>query len=92
MDSGGYVYIAGWTDGFPGPDAFVAKLHYASALLGNSLTLSYSTYLGGSGKDQGMGITVDGSGGVCVVGETDSINYPTTPGAFQTAVSEPSAR
>jgi len=39
--------------------------------------LSYSTYLGGIGSDQGYGIAVDSSGAAYVTGVTDSINFPT---------------
>lgn len=46
--------------------------------------LSYSTFLGGSDSDYGRGITVDASGDAYVVGGTSSINFPTTPGAYQT--------
>src|SRR5947209_1276856 len=46
--------------------------------------LSYSTYLGGSGTDQGLGIAVDSGGYAYVTGFTISTNFPTTPGAFQT--------
>jgi hypothetical protein len=49
--------------------------------------LFYSTYLGGSGGysgDSGRGIAVDNVGNAYVTGWTDSSNFPTTPGAFQT--------
>jgi hypothetical protein len=46
--------------------------------------LVYSTYLGGSGFDAGVGIAVDASGNAYVTGQTGSTNFPTTPGAFQT--------
>jgi hypothetical protein len=46
--------------------------------------LIYSTYLGGSTADQGFGITVDNEGNAYVTGVTESPNFPTTPGAFQT--------
>jgi Ca2+-binding RTX toxin-like protein len=46
--------------------------------------LLYSTYLGGSGFDQGRGIAVDATGSAYVTGETDSADFPTTPGAFDT--------
>ena len=59
-------------------DAFVVKL--------NS-TLSapvYSTYLGGSGTDAGRDIVVDSSGNAYVTGFTNSSDFPTSLGAFQT--------
>lgn len=51
--------------------------------------LSYSTYLGGSGEDFGFAIAVDGAGNAYVTGCTDSTNFPTTAGAFQTTVHTP---
>jgi hypothetical protein len=49
-------------------------------------TLSYSTYLGGSGSDSGMGIAVDSAGNTYVTGAATSSNFPTTSGAFQTTL------
>src|SRR5260370_30021289 len=46
--------------------------------------LVYSTYLGGSGDDFGLGIAVDGAGSAYVTGQTFSTNFPTTSGAAQT--------
>src|SRR6185295_10229488 len=43
-------------------------------------TLAYSTYLGGSGSDQGQSIAVDAAGNAFVTGHTQSINFPTTAG------------
>lgn len=40
--------------------------------------LAYSTYLGGSGDDQGLGIAVDGAGSIYVTGVTASVNFPTS--------------
>jgi uncharacterized repeat protein (TIGR01451 family) len=40
--------------------------------------LSYSTYLGGSGDDDGLGITVDSSGSAYVIGNTVSTDFPVT--------------
>ena len=55
----------------PCNDAFVAKLNPAGS------ALVYSTYLGGSGDDEGRGIAVDDSGNVYVTGATASTNFPT---------------
>jgi hypothetical protein len=87
VDSSGNAYVTGdtWSTDFPTQnpyqgthegldysfDAFVTKLGPA----GN--TLSYSTYLGGSGDDCGRGIAVDSSGNAYVTGDTLSGDFPT---------------
>jgi hypothetical protein len=86
-----HAYVTGTTDSTdfpttPGPfdptydgrslDAFVTKLGPTGA------SLSYSTYLGGSGQDEGRGIALDGGGGAYVTGTTTSTDFPTTAGAF----------
>ncbi len=46
--------------------------------------VEYSTYLGGSGDDLGdVQPTVDNAGHVYICGNTDSPDFPVTPGAFQ---------
>src|SRR5213079_193527 len=47
-------------------------------------TLVYSTYLGGSGDEQGLGIAVDTAGNAYVTGITGSANFPTTALDFDT--------
>jgi len=47
--------------------------------------LLYSTYLGGSGDDYSEGIRVDAEGDAVIIGDTDSTDFPTTPGALQPA-------
>ena len=63
-------------------DAFVAKLTPTGT------GLVYATYLGGSvgfnGEDAGAGIASDRVGNVFVTGYTQTNNFPTTPGAFDT--------
>ncbi|MDQ1336313.1 MAG: hypothetical protein QG552_3263, partial [Thermodesulfobacteriota bacterium] len=84
VDASGNAYVTGQTysNNFPtlGPfqaavgglsDAFITKLSSA----GN--TLSFSTYLGGSGADYGSDIAVDASGRAYVAGYTSSGNFPT---------------
>ncbi|MGI8553630.1 MAG: SBBP repeat-containing protein [Dehalococcoidia bacterium] len=49
--------------------------------------LVYSTYLGGSGEEEGLGIAVDGAGNAYVTGYTSGGGFPTTPGALQHSAS-----
>ncbi|MGE3465591.1 MAG: beta strand repeat-containing protein [Pyrinomonadaceae bacterium] len=48
----------------------------------NLSTLGFSTFLGGTGSEQGHAIAVDNAGDVYVTGETDLPGFPTTPGTF----------
>lgn len=92
VDSSGNVYVTGETNSpdFPTvnplqaslvgtPNAFVTKLSWN----GTSLSMVYSTYLGGgytgSGANAsfGNGIAVDSSGNAYVTGLTTSPNFPT---------------
>jgi hypothetical protein len=57
-------------------DAFVARLNEAGS------GLDYATYLGGSGQERSQQVAPDNSGNACVVGFTESSDFPTTPGAF----------
>ena len=59
-------------------DAFVTKLNS----IGTSLL--YSTFIGGSGQDEGTDIKIDMTGKAYVTGniDKDSTDYPTTSGAF----------
>jgi len=61
------------------PDTFAAKLSPDGS------TLVYSTYIGGSGEDLFPMVALDRFGDLYIQGTTSSVDYPTTPGAFQTA-------
>jgi hypothetical protein len=85
VDQFGQAYITGSTVfGFPtknpaqgnqlGTDAFVTKF----SSTGGSLV--YSTILGGSSSDTGNAIAIDRFGSAYVAGETESTDFPTTPG------------
>jgi len=93
VDSSGNAFVTGRTASFDFPlaksfqaanhgspgegTAFVTKLNAA----GNALV--YSTYLGGTFFEQGLGIAVDHHGRAYVTGSTGSPDFPTTPDAFQ---------
>jgi hypothetical protein len=91
VDESGRAYVTGFTDSsdYPtslgafdrtldgGSDAFVSKLNASGS------ALAYSTYLGGSSPEDGNGIAVR-EGRAYVTGFTQSTDYPTTPGAFDT--------
>jgi Beta-propeller repeat len=59
---------------------FPYRLGIPGALCGR-----YSTFLGGTSFEQGLGIAVDGEGRAYVTGSTLSTDFPITPGAFDTS-------
>jgi large repetitive protein len=92
LDGAGNAYLsgtAGDTD-FPttagayqtasggGLDAFMTELNPTGS------GLVYSTFLGGSSDDYGNGLALDAAGGVYLGGTTNSSNFPTVAGSFQT--------
>jgi hypothetical protein len=105
IDASGNTYVVGTTysTDFPTKDgyedvwtgsngrnytAFISKINPTGT------ALVYSTYLGGSttaSGDLGIAITVDASGDAYVVGSTQSPDFPTTKGAYQTTVGTLSA-
>ena len=90
VDSAGDAYVSGTTSSpdFPTtPGAFDTTLALADAFVtkleATGTALIYSTYLGGSNVDGGTAIGVDSAGNAYVTGNTYSIDFPTTAGAFQ---------
>ena len=86
VDSNGNAYVTGPTGaGFPitpgayqstsggNIDAFITKVNPTGS------DLVYSTYLGGSNREDGQGIAVDNNGNAYVTGLTYSTNFPTYP-------------
>ncbi len=84
IDTSGNVYITGSTrsidlysqSAYQGIyaggyyDAFVAKISADGA------ALEYLTYIGGSGSDEAFGIAVDPYGQACIIGTTQSGDFP----------------
>jgi len=60
-------------------NAFVAEFSAAGSLI-------YSTYLGGTGVDNGIAIAVDAGGDAFVTGSTTSANFPTAGSPFQSTL------
>jgi len=61
-------------------DAFILKLDLTG------VNLHYSSFLGGSGGDDGHAISVDVDGNPCITGVTASSDFPTTGGAHQRTI------
>ena len=92
-DSSGNIYVLGvttstnfpTTSGAPqttyhgAQDGFVTKFDPTLS------TLTYSTYIGGSGQENMSDIVVGPDGSAYVTGGSSSTDFPTTPGALQTS-------
>ena len=93
IDTRGNPYVAGWTCSpkFPTTDdAYDRTLNgyndaFISKFDADLETLLASTYLGGSRYNCARSIGMDKRGNVYVTGETNSSDFPVTPGAYDTA-------
>ena len=91
VDSASRAYVAGATTSsgsFPVPSGTSPALNGGADVFlvrfdstGNAL--DYTTYLGGSGTEYPTGVGVDSGFNVYVAGTTNSGDFPTTTGAFQ---------
>lgn len=81
-DAAGAAYVVGYTESnnFPVANAFRSTFggdrDAVVSKLSASGALQYSTYLGGSGRDEGYGIAVTSTGAAHVTGHTSSSNFP----------------
>lgn len=96
VDSAFATYIAGATESrdFPVKNAVQTSFAGGSNVLGDAFltkltpdgsSLTYSTYFGGSSDDTALGIAIDSAGNAYIAGRTQSPDFPTTSGAFQTS-------
>jgi hypothetical protein len=91
VDQAGSAYVTGnnLNGGFPVKDALqingntVSFEGFVTKFTPDGGSVVYSTYLGGTGNDLGLGIAVDHLGSAYVAGVTASPDFPTTPGAYQ---------
>ncbi|PYV24233.1 MAG: hypothetical protein DMG27_13410, partial [Acidobacteria bacterium] len=93
VDSLGRAYVTGYTNSsnFPVANAPQAACKscpnvndaFVTEIGPDGSALVYSTYLGGSGDDHGLGIAVDALGNAYATGFTFSPDFPTTSGAYQ---------
>ena len=92
VDYAGNAYVTGFTTSinFPiTPDGFRSSVTrsvkaFAAKVSAAGDRLVYSTFLAGDNSDIGYGVAVDALGNAYVTGYSASINFPVTPGAFQT--------
>ncbi len=90
LDSSGNAYITGTTRssdfpvtaGAPQPGHAGDEDIFLTVLNPGGTSLTWSTFLGGSNKDQGRGVTVDATGAAYIVGFTRSSDFPVA-GALQ---------
>ena len=94
LDEAANVFILGWTTSSDFPttagvfdetfngycDIFILKLSADGSVL------DYSTYVGGTGRDDAWlaEVVLDEAGNLIATGFTESTDFPTTPGAFDT--------
>jgi uncharacterized repeat protein (TIGR01451 family) len=92
VDTAGNAYVTGGTlsANFPTSNALQPTFHGVrdafATKVGATGILAYSTYIGGAADDLTQGIAVDAGGNAYLAGMTFSPDFPTTPGALQSAL------
>ena len=83
VDAAGNAYLAGMAGGsdFPTANAFQSNFGgitdaFVTKISPDGSSLVYSTFLGGNGAEDGLGLAVDTTGSVFVAGRTTSANFP----------------
>jgi hypothetical protein len=92
LDSEGSPYITGnGYSGYPTTSGAFQTTYGGSTdammtlLKSDGSDLAYSTFLGGSSNETGYDIAVDSFGNAIVAGATNSTNYPTIAGSYDTS-------
>jgi hypothetical protein len=88
VDQFGNAYVSGGTSvAFPNkhPEfgSQVGENAYVSKFSPSGGSLIYSTVFGGNSGDEAIAMAVDRFGNTYLAGDTDSTDFPTTPGAFE---------
>lgn len=91
VNGNGNIYLVGSTTtsaGFPVPGTLLTgsalpNIFVAEITPSSPATVTYLTFLGGSGSDTSVGLAVDGGGDAFIVGNTSSTNFPTSVAAYQ---------
>lgn len=95
LDSAGNAYVASYSGiGFPTTPGTLASTPIGSgdtaiSKFSPSGSLLWSTYLGGSAGDDPGDMFVDATGQVTVCGNSNSTDFPTTPGAYDVSLDGP---
>ncbi|HLP61704.1 MAG TPA: SBBP repeat-containing protein, partial [Candidatus Deferrimicrobium sp.] len=84
VDSSGKAYVVGITSStnFPTRNPYQKNYGggendtYVITLSASGSSLTYATYLGGNGKDEGMAIALDSSNNIYLTGRTASTDFP----------------
>ncbi|MFW9964994.1 MAG: SBBP repeat-containing protein [Candidatus Sifarchaeia archaeon] len=83
IDDSGIVYVTGrtYSQDYPVENAFFNTYLgdgdcFISAISDDGLDLVFSSFIGGSGIDNGKSISVDAAGGIYVAGSTWSVSFP----------------